>query len=74
MSAWQSQFSQPYGQTTSAHERASLNLSLTNAVSGRRKRMSDQAMNERPAEQSQVVMVETALPSSTPVVRQNVTN
>jgi len=28
--------------------------------------MSDQVMNERPAEQSQVGMVETALPFSTP--------
>lgn len=57
---------QPYGLTVPAHEPAPLNLSPTNGASARRKRMSDQVMNERPAEQSKVGMVETALPFSTP--------
>ena len=72
-SAWQSQFCigvgrhyQPYGPTISAHEPAPLNLSPTNGASARRKRRSDEIMNERPAEQSQMGMVETALPFSTP--------
>ena len=47
-------------------EPAPLNLSPTSGASARRKRMSDQVMNERLAEQSQVGMVETSLPFSMP--------
>jgi AI-2E family transporter len=56
----------PADRPLSAHEPAPLNLSPTNPASARRKRMSDQVMNERPAEQSQVGMAETAVPFSTP--------
>jgi hypothetical protein len=73
MSAWQSEFClewghtcQSDGPTTSAHEPAPLNLFPTNGASARRKRMSDQVKNKRPAEQSHVGMVETALPFSMP--------
>ena len=57
---------QSYGPTTLAHEPAPLNLSPTNGAFARRKRMSDQIANKSAAsEQSQVGMVETALPFST---------
>ena len=57
---------QSYGPRTSAHEPAPLNLSPTNSAFARRKPMSDQVMNERLAEQSQVGVVETSLPFSMP--------
>ena len=55
----------PYVPTTRT-EPASLNLSPINGASARRKRMSDQVTNKSAvAEQSQVRVVEMALPSST---------
>ena len=56
----------PTEPTTSAHEPARLSLSPTNGAPARRKRMSDQVTNKSAAaEQSQVGVVETALPFST---------